>query len=407
MSRTCIVVFAVFVLTGCAAVKSGDALVQDALADLPYKVESVEKRYDQFTVLAKTKGWEKWVPDIIIDSLGRTHTSYFEKGVVPTEYSEYYYGQPKSMIWRNLIYNRKHHRVLCVDRIYIGENSYAVIYIIQSGDKHYGVSVGYSNTHGDITADGNVYTLCAFLDKYTINTFNIVNSSTTNAEDAEFNDLVSKANMSYCNEYYSEADSFYTAALDIKNSVPGAILYQAACCAALNGKKDLAFARLLEKIKTDKKWESSYLMERDPDLLTLHSDRRWNILLEIIRFKSSDYEIVPDGAEDILYNKENYNKITKLAENAFYSGDYSKAEKFLEIAVCMKSQVVPACWYLYAVCASKTGKIDLAYERLYKYLRLEQKPETLEHIIGNPDLENLHSDPRWKDILTMYDYLRK
>ncbi len=55
--------------------------------------------------------------------------------------------------------------------------------------------------------------------------------------------------------------------------------YNAACCFALAGNKDAAFA-LLEEVLTAG-WSNTKQLRADPDLASLHDDRRWNDVIAL------------------------------------------------------------------------------------------------------------------------------
>ena len=53
--------------------------------------------------------------------------------------------------------------------------------------------------------------------------------------------------------------------------------YNAACCYALAGNKDAAFAVLDKVVKNG--WTNTSWMKKDPDLASLHDDARWNAIV--------------------------------------------------------------------------------------------------------------------------------
>lgn len=103
-----------------------------------------------------------------------------------------------------------------------------------------------------------------------------------------FQTLITEAenNMRACN--YIGALSKYHQALKISN-YPSHHFYNAACAAALLGETDTAFNLLFQRLSVDKDWYSTHLSE-DKDLLSLHADPRWKVLIDSLNVRSTLYE---------------------------------------------------------------------------------------------------------------------
>jgi hypothetical protein len=97
-----------------------------------------------------------------------------------------------------------------------------------------------------------------------------------------YQELVSKAETAYNSKEYKTSNEFYGQAFKIETR-NYSDLYNGACTAALSGDKEHAFEFLTLSI--EKGWTNISHLQKDTDLTTLHSDKRWNILVENLQKK--------------------------------------------------------------------------------------------------------------------------
>jgi hypothetical protein len=89
--------------------------------------------------------------------------------------------------------------------------------------------------------------------------------------------LITRANAAYMEKDYAKCVELYNAA--IKAGAPGSHApFNAACCSALSGKTDEAFAWLNKAI--DSGWRDVEHLKADTDLTALRQDQRWAAVLE-------------------------------------------------------------------------------------------------------------------------------
>lgn len=98
------------------------------------------------------------------------------------------------------------------------------------------------------------------------------------AQDYDF--YMNKADSSYRSKNYSLSEKYYKSAFKINNKKH---LYNAACVASLANDKDVAFNWLNLSVKNG--FTNIYQIKRDPDLNSLHGDKRWEALLQKVQRK--------------------------------------------------------------------------------------------------------------------------
>lgn len=98
----------------------------------------------------------------------------------------------------------------------------------------------------------------------------------------DYKSIISQAEQFYNAKSYAKSTEKYKEAFTIeqKNSND---YYNAACSAALSGKKDLAFEWLNQALKNG--WTNLQHMKSDTDLKTLHTDKNWDKLIMAIQQK--------------------------------------------------------------------------------------------------------------------------
>ena len=101
----------------------------------------------------------------------------------------------------------------------------------------------------------------------------------SNANQKDYNVLLSEADKLYHSGSYKEAAEKYEMAIAIGNPEEYDPYYNAACCWALSGFSDKAFAMLNKTIDHGLHLYIDYI-KQDKDLASLHSDKRWDELLD-------------------------------------------------------------------------------------------------------------------------------
>jgi hypothetical protein len=99
----------------------------------------------------------------------------------------------------------------------------------------------------------------------------------------EYFNLISRADSLYNNNDYKSCANSYWLAFKVYNEGykrPGDV-YQAACSSALANLPDSSFS-LLNRVASQLKYKDYEFIISDPDLVSLHNDKRWNPLIKII-----------------------------------------------------------------------------------------------------------------------------
>jgi len=103
--------------------------------------------------------------------------------------------------------------------------------------------------------------------------------------------LISEADALYKNKDYKKSVEKYTEAFKIEQK-SGSDFYNAACSAALLGKKNVAFQWL--QLALDKGWINVSHLKTDTDLDTLHNDKKWlpfvNEMQKIVDVKEANLD---------------------------------------------------------------------------------------------------------------------
>lgn len=87
-------------------------------------------------------------------------------------------------------------------------------------------------------------------------------------------DLIRQAKSFYESKEYNKSIELYQKAFDLEKS-NSSDLYDAACSAALAGKKETAFDLL--NLSVNNGWTNIYHLNEDRDLATLHDEEQWDI----------------------------------------------------------------------------------------------------------------------------------
>lgn len=109
-------------------------------------------------------------------------------------------------------------------------------------------------------------------------------SLTVNAQTS--NHIVSKAWQAYEDGEYSKGAELYSRAIEQGVNDAGT-LYDAACCYALSGKTTQTFTYLNSAVKAG--FHDLKLLKTDADLISLHKDNRWTVLLQKVETAEDNY----------------------------------------------------------------------------------------------------------------------
>lgn len=106
-------------------------LIRGSISQLPFKEKTVEfVSADKFVVLRLDNEHHEWVPNYSLNVKGDRVVELAD------EWNSNRKLQPGSF-WRNLIISPSKKRVLCVDRLVLKGNPYAVMYVMQADKKGY------------------------------------------------------------------------------------------------------------------------------------------------------------------------------------------------------------------------------------------------------------------------------
>lgn len=224
--------------------------------------------------------------------------------------------QAEDKLWRNLFFNNRHHRLVCVDRMIRQGRTQGVVYVMQSESKKY---PSFGTYHWDVTDRRNFYSLAWVLDDYRKQSLNIMSGekngylSTVRQYDA----LITKADSCYRLKNYDKSLNYFEQAFKYSSCIKGVHLYNATCVAALSGNTDQAFTWLRQRMKLEPKW---YMRDsnRDKDLEPLRKDKRWQELISEMDARRNAVEKQYDNAlrSKLLKIEEADQQIRQLWMNA-------------------------------------------------------------------------------------------
>lgn len=105
----------------------------------------------------------------------------------------------------------------------------------------------------------------------------------------EYVELTTKADSLFMVGEYEASSETFGKALEMKDFIQPIHLYNGACAAALAGDMETAFRRLYTKLEREKEWYSDNIAN-DDDLISLHDDNRWQILIDSINLRKHRIE---------------------------------------------------------------------------------------------------------------------
>ena len=105
----------------------------------------------------------------------------------------------------------------------------------------------------------------------------------------EYVELTTKADSLYMVGEYEASSETFGKALEMKDFIQPIHLYNGACAAALADDIETAFSRLYTKLEREKDWYSDNITN-DEDLISLHDDSRWHILIDSLNLRKHRIE---------------------------------------------------------------------------------------------------------------------
>lgn len=126
-------------------------------------------------------------------------------------------------IWRNLYFNKRQHRLVCVDRINkAGKTILGIMYVMQTESKKWPEKGVY---HWDVTDMHNMQSVAISLEDFKNKSIRVMQSGTLPdvEESRKYNSLISKADSSYMQQNYQEAERYFTHAFDFKTTFAASI----------------------------------------------------------------------------------------------------------------------------------------------------------------------------------------
>ena len=105
----------------------------------------------------------------------------------------------------------------------------------------------------------------------------------------EYVELTTKADSLYLVGEYEASSETFGKALEMKDFIQPIHLYNGACAAALADDIETAFSRLYTKLEREKDWYSDNIAN-DDDLVSLHDDSRWHILIDSLNLRKHRIE---------------------------------------------------------------------------------------------------------------------
>lgn len=263
-----------------------DKFWKDVVRDVDFSIDSLRpmgKNWATFTNSDITS----YQPDYVMSKDGSVNV---ERMLYPEPPRR----QAEDKLWRNLFFNNRHHRLVCVDRMIRQGRAQGVVYVMQSKSKKY---PSFGTYHWDVTDRRNFYSLAWVLDDYRKQSLNIMSGkkngylSTVRQYDA----LITKADSCYRLKNYDKSLNYFEQALKYSSCIKGVHLYNAACVAALSGNTDQAVTWLRQRMRLEPKW---YMRDfnRDKDLEPLRKNKRWQELISEMDARRNAVEKQYDNA---------------------------------------------------------------------------------------------------------------
>ncbi|MCR5077598.1 MAG: tetratricopeptide repeat protein [Prevotella sp.] len=278
-------------LTSCTspALVEAPRFINSIRKDVPFQMEGL-RQVDKACYAFEGKQIST-PPDCEISEDGNVQVTRTSLWPVPAR-------QPEKDVWRNLYFNTRQHRIVCVDRVLKDGRTRGLVYVLQTESAKWGKNGTY---HWDVTDRRNMLSAARILDDYIQQTLRM--KRTGILPDAErqhaYNQAVTKADSCYMRKDYTGALRYFNEAFRQEDYIQGQHLFNAACVAALAGDKDAAFGFLDRRMTRDPGW---YMRDAlaDHDLDPLHEDGRWAAFARTMQERKAQKE----AAYDLLLRNE-------------------------------------------------------------------------------------------------------
>lgn len=133
MNRVLFFISMAFALCSCAVQRTttSEEFAKDVQKDIPFKVNELKavSGHDN-TYSFRSDEYISLLPDYEVDS--ERASMIYQTTFAPTHHT-----QSSSVIWRNIVINRKAKRVLCIDRLVQNGRTFGYVYVLQSETARY------------------------------------------------------------------------------------------------------------------------------------------------------------------------------------------------------------------------------------------------------------------------------
>lgn len=170
MKRFCVLLIILSALVGCKVQQAAteSLYLSDIRHDIPFAVSELKPLRDNIYTFTCDR-LVNYEPDDVIDAEGVAYVyrSDFQQG--PSRQSEL-------VIWRNIVFNMRHKRVVCIDRYVRDGKTWGTVCVLQSACKRYQKSDVF---HWDVTDIRLVNHISGALDGFTDLSVEILNNGKT------------------------------------------------------------------------------------------------------------------------------------------------------------------------------------------------------------------------------------
>jgi len=187
--------------------------------------------------------------------------------------------------------------------------------------------------------------------------------------------LFEQGNHEYDAKQYPACAATFDAALSAARDARQTenFAYAAACCHALAGNADLAFARLAQA--TAAGFRNHAHLEKDPDLTSLRSDARWLALVEEVRAGEARYLASVNAELKALFDADQADRQGNLEWKAVSSRDAQRRVQVEEIVQAGRAKVADDWFHAAMVFQHGMTEQELARAHQFAGQALELQPD--------------------------------
>ena len=110
--------------------------MSDIVKSLPLSIDSINVALAEQFLIVTPSVVNHWKPDLI----RRTDGTQFVAKTIPRDSNV----QPHDELWRNLVFNDRKGQLIVVDRLIKDGHHYAIVYVLQSTNKHLPMAITYN-----------------------------------------------------------------------------------------------------------------------------------------------------------------------------------------------------------------------------------------------------------------------